>query len=86
MTNSNTVRRRYELLLPLQFYEGSAIPDEAVGEVLQELMERFGAASSISRTVNGVWRHGDRVYHDLSTKVWVDVPDTDANHQFFKRF
>ncbi len=46
--------RRFELLLPLRFNDGAAIPDEVIGATLLELRERFGAVSCESQTIRGV--------------------------------
>jgi hypothetical protein len=37
--------RRYEILLPLRFNDGEAVPDEFIGEALLELEHKFGAVS-----------------------------------------
>ena len=37
--------RRFEVLLPLQFNDGRAIPDEWVAEAVLEIVDHFGAAS-----------------------------------------
>jgi len=40
-----TALRRYEILLPSQFNDGSRIPQELIAETLLELEQRFGAVS-----------------------------------------
>lgn len=37
--------RRYEILLPLRFNDGTPLPDELVGGVIISIRDRFGAAS-----------------------------------------
>jgi hypothetical protein len=49
--------RRYEILIPLRFNDGSDIPDELVGETIIELRFRFGAVSSETQTIRGQWQH-----------------------------
>jgi hypothetical protein len=51
-----------------------------------ELRERFGAVSSESQTIAGQWRHEGRVYKDESVRIFVDVPDTNENQEFFIGF
>ena len=41
MSNS----RRYEILLPLKFNDGQAVPWTLIGEALVDLRRRFGAVS-----------------------------------------
>ena len=75
--------RRFELLLPTQFNSGSAVPNEVFADTLMELETRFGAVSSESQTIQGHWRHEGQLYRDESVRVFVDVPDTEDNRQFF---
>jgi hypothetical protein len=55
-------------------------------DTLLELEERFGTVSSESRTIAGQLRHEGHVYRDESVRVFVDVPDTEENRQFFIAF
>jgi hypothetical protein len=48
--------------------------------------EKFGAVSSESQIIAGQWRHEGQVYRDESVRVFVDVPDTEENRQFFISF
>lgn len=43
--------RRYEILLPLKFNDGGAVPDELIGATLLELRTRFGAISVETQTI-----------------------------------
>ena len=83
MTNSF---RRYEILLPLRFNDGSPIPDEYMGEVVLQLRKQFGAVSSDTNIIRGVWEHQDQVYRDELVRIFVDVDDTLENRQFFGMF
>ena len=78
--------RRYELLLPTNFNDGAAVPNEIVGETLLEIRRQFGAVSSDTQHVEGHWEFEGRVYRDHSIRVFVDVPDTPENQQFFIDF
>jgi hypothetical protein len=75
--------RRFELLQPTKFNSGLPVPNDAFADTLVELEERFGAVSSESQTIAGQWRHEGQVYRDESVRVFVDVPDTDENREFF---
>jgi hypothetical protein len=37
--------RRYKILLPLRFNDGTPVPEELVGDVIVSIRNRFGAAS-----------------------------------------
>jgi hypothetical protein len=53
--------RRFEILLPLRFNNGQAVPDELVGETLLELRQQFGAVSSETQIIRGLWQHEGQV-------------------------
>lgn len=75
--------RRFEILLPLRFNDGSPIPDEAVADTLLELEQKFGAVSSDTQTIRGRWRHEGQSYRDDLIRVFVDVADESESRQFF---
>jgi hypothetical protein len=76
----NGTHRRYEILLPLRFPDGRPVPDELVAATLQELVERF---PSESRVTYGRGRQGATTHRDDLLRVFMDVPDTAANREFF---
>lgn len=78
--------RRYEVLLPLRYNDGRAVPDELFGEVLLELRQRFGAASSETQIIRGFWHEQEQEYRDELIRVFVDVLDNPDNRQFFINF
>ncbi len=78
--------RRYELLLPTSFNDGSAVPNDLVGQTLLEIRKQFGAVSSETQFVEGHWEFEGRVYRDHNVRIFVDVPDTQENQQFFVDF
>lgn len=75
--------RRYEILLPLRFNDGSAVPDDLVGGVLCSLREQFGAVSFETQTIRGLWQHEGQTYRDDLTRIFADVPDTAENRAWF---
>jgi len=78
--------RRFELLLPLRFNDGSAIADDTIGATLLELREQFGAVSCESQPIHGEWEHGGEVFRDDLMRVIVDAPDTPESREFFTAF
>jgi hypothetical protein len=79
---SRTVRR-FEVLLPLRFNDGTPVPDDLVADTLIELEEQFGAVSSETQTIRGHWRSEGQPFRDDLTRVFVDVADLPENRQFF---
>jgi hypothetical protein len=75
--------RRWEILLPLTYNDGSPVPQEMVDEVIAFIHERFGAASFETQTIRGVWRHEGKVYRDSPVRLFADVADTPENREWF---
>lgn len=78
--------RRFEILLPLRFNDGSPVPDELVGQTVLELRQQFNSISAESQTIRGYWQHQGEEFRDELVRVFVDVPDTEANHAFFVNY
>ncbi len=78
--------RRYEMLLPQSFNDGTTVPREFFAEVLLELRSEFGAVSSETQVIQGLWETQGAVFHDDLIRVFVDVPDSPRNREFFLRF
>src|SRR5579884_3748599 len=78
--------RRFEILLPLRFNDGQPVPAELIVETLLELEQRFGAVSSETQTIQGLWRHQGHSYRDDLTRLFVDVADSPENFAFFREF
>jgi hypothetical protein len=78
-----SARRRYEILLPLQFNEGQAVPESLLWETVEELEARFHAVPWESQVVHGVWKHEGVAFRDNNTRIILDVEDTPENHEFF---
>ena len=78
--------RRCEFLLPRRYNDQQLIPDEFLVDAMLELESRFGAVSSESQVIHGIWRNEGQTYRDELVRVFVDVPDTADNRQFFIEF
>jgi hypothetical protein len=78
--------RRFEILLPLRFNDGKPVPNEVIAQTLFELEQRFGAVSSETQTIQGIWQHQGQSYRDDLTRVFVDVPDSPDVFEFFRQF
>jgi hypothetical protein len=77
--------RRFEILLPLRFNDGTPVPNELIAQTLFELEQRFGAVSSETQTIQGLWQHQGQTYRDDLTRIFVDVPDASETIDFFRQ-
>jgi hypothetical protein len=59
--------RRYELLLPRRFNDGTPVPARWLTDAVVELRERFGAASCETQVIRGEWEEQGQVYRDEQT-------------------
>src|SRR5437667_12129864 len=82
----NASFRRFEILLPRRFNDGEAVPEELIADTLLELREKFGAVSSETQTIRGLWQHEGKIFRDDLVRIFVDVPDAPENLQFFQWF
>jgi hypothetical protein len=78
--------RRFEVLLPVRFNDGANIPEELLGEAVNEIVSRFGAASFYKQAIEGHWQHANTLYRDDLACVVVDVPDTVKNRKWMRAF
>jgi hypothetical protein len=79
----NASFRRFEVLLPLRFNDGSAVPDGLLADTLTELEQRFGAVSSETQVIRGIWRSQGEIFRDDHVRVFVDIEDLTENRQLF---
>ncbi|HXT62164.1 MAG TPA: hypothetical protein VN696_03930 [Pyrinomonadaceae bacterium] len=78
--------RRFEVLLPLQFNDGSDVSAESLAEAVLEIADHFGAASYETQKVEGHWRHGGIMIRDNLVKIVVDIPDTPENRKWMREY
>src|SRR5260221_5488916 len=78
-------QRRYEVLLPLHFNDGHAVPDDSIAQTLLELEQRFRAISCETQVIQGIWENKGQTYRDELVRVFVDVADNQENRRFFVR-
>jgi hypothetical protein len=67
---------RFELLLPLQFNDGTAVPMSLIAGVVTEIERRFGAASWESQIIEGIWHQGGVQFRDQLNRIFVDAQDS----------
>jgi hypothetical protein len=78
--------RRFEVLLPLQFNDGTDVPAELLAEAVLEIVDHFGAASYETQKVEGHWRHGGIIVRDNLVKIVIDIPDSLSNRRWMKQY
>ena len=78
--------RRYEVLLPVRFNDGTDVPEELLGEALNEIVAQFNAVTFYKEAVEGHWRHDETLFRDDLALVVVDVPDTAKNRGWMKAY
>ena len=78
--------RRYEVLLPARFNDGREVPDDLLGNAIDEVIDQFHAASYFKDVAEGYWQHESKVFHDTLGLLIVDIPDTVANRKWMKAF
>ncbi len=67
--------RRFEILLPRQFNNGQQVPGELFALTLLEMRERFGAVSSETQIIRGLWQYDDQIFRDDLVRIFVDIAD-----------
>jgi hypothetical protein len=78
--------RRFEILLPLKFNDGTAVPAEFTGETILELRTRFGAVSCETQIIQGIWQHAGDNFRDELTRLFIDVPDLPEHLEFMTAY
>lgn len=77
---------RYEILLPLQYNDGTPIEDEKFDQTSAELADRFRGVTIEPRSLRGIWLQEGTRYEDELLRLVVDAPDTPATRRFFAAY
>ena len=78
--------RRYEILLPLAYNDGTDIEREKFDHTFSDLIQRFGAATLDSVIAMGHWLYKGVLYKDMLMRFRVDVDDTPEAKAFFREY
>ena len=73
------VRRRYEILLPLQFNDGQSVPETLLWETVEQLETHFHALSWETQVIRGIWHHEGTPFRDNHPNwfsIWKIRPKT----------
>jgi hypothetical protein len=82
----SSLQRRFEILLPQRFNDGTAVPDDLFGQTILELRHQFGSLSSDTQIIRGIWEHAGQSFRDDLIRIFIDVADNPENQQFFRDF
>jgi len=78
--------KRYEILLPLRYNDGSPIEPEKFDQTRSELIAQFQGVTFDPHPMHGFWGQQGAEYKDLVIRIIVDVEDTPETHVFFAKF
>src|SRR5438477_11546128 len=78
--------RRFEILLPLRFNDGKKVPKALLAQTVQELEDRFGAASAETQILHGRWRPKGRASRDDLIRIYVDAQQPPEVQACFRDF
>lgn len=78
--------KRYEILLPLFYNDGSRIEKEKFLITHEELAERFSATTTDSTRIVGRWIYQNQFYEDKLIRIIVDIPESKNSETFFKKY
>jgi hypothetical protein len=67
--------KRYEILLPLNYNDGTAIELAKFDLTAEELCERFGGITEDSIRTSGTWKYGGTRFRDELLRIRVDGND-----------
>jgi hypothetical protein len=74
------------VLLPVRFNDDTDVPEELLGEAVNEIVDQFNAVTFYKEAIEGRWRHDESLFRDDLALVVVDVPDTAKNRKWMKAF
>jgi hypothetical protein len=84
--NDASVKRRYEILLPIKDNAGRELPRKRFDETREDIVARFGGVTIFPQPAQGVWVDSGKRYEEESIRLVVDVTDDTANRRFFENF
>jgi len=74
--------KRFEILLPLNYNDGTEIEAEKFDQTAEELCDRFGGVTEDTVRVSGTWKYGGTRYRDVLFRIRVDTTDRSAPAYF----
>src|SRR5713101_3654743 len=75
-SQSRAVRtKRYEILLPLNYNDGTEIEPEKFDQTAEELSEQFGGVTQDTVRITGTWKYGGARHRDELLRIRIDSND-----------
>jgi hypothetical protein len=71
--------KRFEILLPLTYNDGTLIEPEKFDQTAEELSDRFGGITQDTVRITGTWKYGGTRYRDDLLRIRIDTNDPTAN-------
>jgi len=78
--------RRYEILLPLFYNNGSTIEKEKFLLTQKELVERFGASTTDTTKIVGKWIYQNQLYEDKLMRIRIDTEPSNETDEYFRQY
>ncbi len=78
--------RRYEILLPLLYNDGTKIEKEKFLATNEDLLNKFGATTTDTTKIVGRWLYQNQLFEDKIMRIIVDVPEEEDHEDFFKKY
>lgn len=78
--------RRYEIILPTRYNDGTPVEESLYLLTNRELARQLGAVSFLPETIRGIWLHQDQSYEEENVRLFVDVEDSPENAAFFASY
>jgi len=69
---------RFEILLPLNYNDGSILEDEKFETTADELTDQFGGTTEDALRATGTWKYGGSLYRDQLLRIRFDSDKPDA--------
>src|SRR5947209_14359566 len=70
--------KRFEILLPLNYNDGTDIEAEKFNQTAEELCQRFGGVTQDTVRIAGTWQYGGTRYRDYLLRIRIDTSDPTA--------
>ena len=77
--------RRYEIILPTRYNDGTAVEPEKFLITNRELVNQFGAISFLPETFRGIRVHQGQGIAEFNVRLFGGVEDSPENAAFFSR-
>ena len=78
--------RRYEILLPLLYNNGTKIEKEKFLITNEELVNKFGATTTDTTRIVGRWLYQNQLFEDKLVRISIDIPVDKDDEDFFRQY